>query len=417
MTLVNSGREYIARNIGLSDCWVYSGLSWTAVSVLGDRVSRTGGTGKAVNDIILPATDHIEIGALSISKATLRTNNGGNDVTISDVVNEILLNDGYPAGETKYCVGAPPPTPTPTPPPTPTPLPTPPPGTGLLYLATDPGLAKATIDQGTAIEKIIETTKDATKGEYDTIELTAPAHHTVRITKSGYDDFYVEFDLGEGERYAIIESLKAVAGADVALLTVNVYNDEARPLKEPIAHAAVKKGTKFMGFAPYSDYWAAAPGGTNYNLSVYAVDRETYESVITLYKDTPRTIDVYLKEKKIARRIIIAPGVAYIGDLSLKDGSILFIGSKVDGWVRVETFIDEPVMFKAMLTFCLPNTQTPAWSPLTDAETGRQYHIITESKLLHSTMTATERHLDWAPWLVPDRPGEYSLVAELVYVT
>ncbi len=114
--LTEAGKRYIAEKIGIGDCWVYSSLSWVAESVLGDRVDRTGGTGKAVKDIVDPVTDHIEIGGLNISKTTLRNNNDGNDVTITDVTGEILLNDGYPAGEDQYCIGG-------TPTSTPTPIP------------------------------------------------------------------------------------------------------------------------------------------------------------------------------------------------------------------------------------------------------------------------------------------------------
>lgn len=103
--LTDAGREYIATNIGTDGCFVYSGLTWNAESVFGDRAEgRSGGTAKAVNHLILSATDHIEIDGLFITKEMLRVNNEGNDVTILDVIVDILKNDGYPIGENQYCI-------------------------------------------------------------------------------------------------------------------------------------------------------------------------------------------------------------------------------------------------------------------------------------------------------------------------
>ena len=391
MTLTGSGRDYIAEKIGTGNCWVYSGLSWVAVSVLGDRVDRTGGTGKAVNDIISPTTDHIEIGGLNISKTTLRNNNGGSDVTVADVTGEILLNDGYPAGENQYCKGV-----------------TPPPIEAALYLATDPYCCSAWIDADPAVDPAtIACTKDKTIGEFDTIELDGSVNHTLHIRKTGHEDYYNEL-AANAYPWAEFVYLKPLAGTNVALLTVNAYKEEEKPSKVPVDNAVLKKGTSKMGFCPYSDSWRADVAGSRYSISVVAEGRATHEESIVLYKDTPKTIDAYLPEKKLEVVIKIAPGVAYIDDISGGDYQVWYIGTRIEGWVRVETFMDKPTMFKAELTFCTKGTTTPV---------AGISKIITEEKLLHPSMSASDRHLDWPSWLVPDKPGEYSLVAELFMMT
>ena len=105
--LTEAGKRYIAENFGIEGCWVYSGLSWRVVSVLGDSVDETGGTGKVVSRLVLDVTDRVELKAPitgTYRKADLTTANGGNEVTLIDVRDIILANDGYPEGENPYCI-------------------------------------------------------------------------------------------------------------------------------------------------------------------------------------------------------------------------------------------------------------------------------------------------------------------------
>ena len=286
------------------------------------------------------------------------------------------------------------------------------PGKGTLYLGTDPYCCNAWIDADPAVDPpTVACTKDKTISPgYDTILLDAPATHTLHVRKTGYENFYTEFELiGEGDSwFEMMDPMKPLAGTDVAMLTVNAYKDEEKPSKIPVDNAVLKKGTSKVGFCPYSDYWRADPGGTNYNISVVAEGRATHLESIILYKDTPKTIDAYLPEKRLAVIIKIAAGLAYIDDISGGDYQVWYIGTRIEGWVRVETFIDKPTMFKAELTLCAPGTTTPV---------AGISKIITEEKLLHPSMSASDRHLDWPLWLVPDKPGEYSLVAELFMMT
>ena len=106
--ITEAGKEYIAREFGIGDCWIYTGLSWVVYGIDGTTVSETGGTGKIVSRVISGATDRVVKNAKTYRKADLTSANEGNEVTLIDVRDVILVNDGYPAGEDQYCIGVPP---------------------------------------------------------------------------------------------------------------------------------------------------------------------------------------------------------------------------------------------------------------------------------------------------------------------
>jgi len=307
-------------------------------------------------------------------------------------------------------------------------------GKATLWLGTDPPGAYAYLDcepEEAGCTPLTTDTKNAAAGLYDKFDVNAPMRHKITITLSGYEEFVADsIDdpnlkdtdgvMPEGYNWYVMPTLTPLAGTDVARLTVYAYKDEEKPANVPIENAALKKGTMMMGFIPYnpppydaSKFWRAAPTGTKYNISVVAQGRETYLKTITLFKDQAQDIEAYLPVEVVTHEIKIVPGIAFVDDIGTED--IWYIGTSVDGWVRIETFITTPTMFKCLLTICNPGTTTPAWSTKTDTDSRKPYHIRTESKVLHPAMTALERHLDWAPWPVPDKPGEYSLVAEVVY--
>lgn len=386
-----AGKDFLATHAGSANCYQPSGIAYTDA----DGISHIGATGDVANALYvahLVGKDAVAITADGKNYNDFKAANGGNDMVIDDV-GWVYANDGG-AGEPQYCLGV---TPTPTPEPE---------GIATLWLATDPGCCAAWIDRDPAVESAsVACTKDATKGLYEKIEVPAPATHFIHIKKTGFEEFYDDNKgevLLEGENWYVMPSLTAIAGADVALLTVNAYKDELKPIKVAVENAVVKKGTKIVGFAPYSDYWPA----NVYDLFVVADGRKTYEEKITLFKDTPKTIDAYMTEKKLEIKIRIAPGVAFIDDMVGGDYQVWYIGTKVEGWVRVETFMEALTLFKAELTFCTLGTETPVPGIP---------KIITEEKLLHPGMTTTERYLRWPPWLVPDKPGEYSLLSTLLY--
>jgi hypothetical protein len=97
MSLIDSGKNYIAQHFGLSNCFVPGGVSYTdpagkaasgstmdivATLKLDDGGSAKGPAGEVYADIV--------------------SSNGGNAITNADVV-WIGSNDGSPAGEAQYC--------------------------------------------------------------------------------------------------------------------------------------------------------------------------------------------------------------------------------------------------------------------------------------------------------------------------
>jgi len=395
MALTSAGKDYIATNFGSGTpkCYVASGLSWTYLGTDGNTYPESGGTAQIVSRLVMTAlVTSLTIGGSTYTNADLVAGNGGTPVTLDDAQWVAAHDEPSDSPPNPYCIGAPPT------------------GKGTLYLATDPYCCSAWIDADPAVDPVtVACTKDKTLGEWDSIELDAPGTHTIHVRKTGYDNYYNEFTfVAEGQSLAELPVLKPEAGTDVALLTVNAYKEEEKPNKVPVENAVFKKGASKVGFCPYSESWRAVAAGTNYSISVVAEGRATYEEDIVLYKDTPKTIDAYLAEKKLEIVIKISPGVAYIDDISGGDYQVWYVNSLVEGWVRVETYLEEPTLFKAELTFCNLGTTTPA---------AGISKIVTEEKLLHSSMSASDRHLDWPSWLVPDRPGEYSLVAELFFMT
>lgn len=123
MSLTTQGKDYIAQQLGINNCMVYSGLTWNAVSTTGQSQQETGGTALAIFRLTEAAVARIELTAprsATFTSATIKSNNQNQDIEAADA-SWISNNDGYPTGETQYCAGA---GPTPGPSPTPTLQPT-----------------------------------------------------------------------------------------------------------------------------------------------------------------------------------------------------------------------------------------------------------------------------------------------------
>ncbi|RLG35332.1 hypothetical protein DRN97_00035 [Methanosarcinales archaeon] len=295
MTLTDAGREYIAKNIGVGDCWVYSGLSWVAESVTGDRVNRTGGTGKAVKDIIDPTTDHIEINGLNISKATLRANNGGNDVTISDVTNEILKNDGYPAGETQYCVGAPGPGPT---------------GEGELCVLTSVDLADVYIDDETTPNPDLSPSRS--EPPYKCTKVTATPEgiqHKVTVKKTGYTAEPVYVICVENQKAYVTIYLEPEAGTDVGTLELRAYKEgTTEEIHANFDIEGLSGEEKFL-----TPHTMNVPAKTYDWIRFYCTGFEPYEATnVTVEEGETTTVTAYMKPKRLWKQVYVGPPIALL---------------------------------------------------------------------------------------------------------
>lgn len=124
MSLTTTGKNYIAEKFGINNCMVYTGLSWTTYGSGGTQENETGGTAKLVSRLITSGITSVRVtspGSGTYTLSNLTSNNQNQTVDYSDA-SWISNNDGYPSGETQYCIGTGP-TPTPTPS-GPTPVPT-----------------------------------------------------------------------------------------------------------------------------------------------------------------------------------------------------------------------------------------------------------------------------------------------------
>lgn len=150
MTLTESGKQWIAQNLGINNCFVKSGLSWTTYNIDGSSFGESGGTASLVGRLVTTTVfDRVMVGGSTYRYSDISAANGGS-VTLADA-SYVAQNDGYPAGENQYCVGVPhtpSPTPTPTPAPTPTPTPTGLTEAGKRWIAENLGINNCIVNDG-----------------------------------------------------------------------------------------------------------------------------------------------------------------------------------------------------------------------------------------------------------------------------
>lgn len=106
MALTTNGKNYIAQNFGISNCYVSTGLSWTAVANDGTTVNESGGTasivGRLVTTSVYKRIDLTSPRTGSYTYTALKQANDNTDVDMTDA-QWIAANDGTPIGEAQYC--------------------------------------------------------------------------------------------------------------------------------------------------------------------------------------------------------------------------------------------------------------------------------------------------------------------------
>lgn len=128
MALTSIGKDYVAREFGVNNCMVNSGLTWTTFGTGGTSSNESGGTAQIVARLVTSAITRIQLNTPRSGSYTLNdlvSNNQNQSVSYADA-SWITNNDGYPSGEDQYCVGTTTPTPTTTPTSTPAPTTYPP---------------------------------------------------------------------------------------------------------------------------------------------------------------------------------------------------------------------------------------------------------------------------------------------------
>lgn len=109
MTLTDNGRIFIAENFGVGNCFVSTGLTWTAVDVNNATANESGGTAQIVARLLTPSVYKVIIivtptpqaGAYTPTQLIAANDNQG--ITVTEVSTEIAGKDGNPAGEEQYC--------------------------------------------------------------------------------------------------------------------------------------------------------------------------------------------------------------------------------------------------------------------------------------------------------------------------
>ena len=108
MALTSSGKDYIAENFGIGNCFVDSGVSWTSVDVNGTRLSESGGTknvvARLINDMVYARIEMSNPSTGTFTKTQLIAANGGQSITLADA--DAIGNED--SGAAQYCTGAPP---------------------------------------------------------------------------------------------------------------------------------------------------------------------------------------------------------------------------------------------------------------------------------------------------------------------
>lgn len=146
MSLTTNGKNYIADKFGIGGCFVSSGISFTYVAG-STTYNDSGGTAQIVSRLVLTAVvSKVTVGGIDYTYAMLKTANDGVDIDLdADVKGWIVLNDGDPSGEPKYCSGSP--STTPTVPPTATPTPVPPTKVSTFtFMAAPSGIPSLSLD-------------------------------------------------------------------------------------------------------------------------------------------------------------------------------------------------------------------------------------------------------------------------------
>uniref|UniRef100_A0A6M3M570 Uncharacterized protein n=1 Tax=viral metagenome TaxID=1070528 RepID=A0A6M3M570_9ZZZZ len=113
MTITVNGKNWIAQKLGIDNCFVSSGISWTYYAIDGNTLDETGGTAQLVARLALSTTDKIVLTSSPYGTYRyndLKSGNGGQDVTLTDSIG-IRSEDGDPSSESQYCydAGTPPP--------------------------------------------------------------------------------------------------------------------------------------------------------------------------------------------------------------------------------------------------------------------------------------------------------------------
>ena len=409
--ITDAGKKWIAEHFGVGNCWVYSGLSWTTYYTGGGSDPETGGTAKITARLTNPAVNE-RVVLSSPRTGTYRTadltaGNGGNVVSLDDVLNIIIPNDGDPAGENQYCytAGAPP---------------QPTGDTGYFALCTLPGGADIYID-GAKLPQKAPLCPSAPLFH----EVTAYVNHTVKYVLSGYKDYVTSASVSIGginAAWQIFAVLGKESGPNTGTLRLTAHEwvpDAPHKGQELYARPSIAGTTmEEKLLTPLTINLSIPAGATSKEYEVGAIHPgyEKVEKTVTLRKThtpaNPLVEDLLMKEVRIWREVRIVekmPKVAWVTGISIP--SIMAWNISYSGWVKFVFTL--ATTYRAHLDlFARPS----GWDGrLESLPTTRTARISTVEEEL-TPWPENEVRLDWS-WLcsnaIPE--GTYVVVSVIEY--
>lgn len=107
MALTTNGKNWIAKNLGISNCMTEVERAFTYRDSVGENdIEDSGGTAKILNRLIDNLVPYVTILDVQYPYTALKDANGGQDVIYPEDVQWVIAND---SGDDQYCVSAAPP--------------------------------------------------------------------------------------------------------------------------------------------------------------------------------------------------------------------------------------------------------------------------------------------------------------------
>jgi hypothetical protein len=287
----------------------------------------------------------------------------------------------------------------------------------VLQLASFPGGADYWID-GYPPGAKSGVTKDYSKYEWDYLQLPC-GEHSIFIRTPGYKDIEEILTVGTGLTMFVatpdLTSATSTSTGGVGTLAVTAKDANTG---ETIPWGLVRlrsenasSGGVYVGITPYSGNVEAK----KYNVVVSAKGYEDEVRKVTISMNQRTSVAFSLQPLTLAAVLkIVAGGPAYIAGMSFKDYDALFVGESRTDWVRIETTLTDTFQVRMTWYHHVEGTPTANLTKATELFGPLHGVLTTEKKVLSPHMTATERHLDFNKYLVPNAPGYYRVSFELL---
>ena len=258
--------------------------------------------------------------------------------------------------------------------------------------------------------------KDYSKGEYDYIKLPC-GEHSIFVQIPGYEDTEEIVTLAPGVLKWLVARPSMVSASTVTATTGKGVGTLAVSAKDSTSGKTVDWGVVrlrsatattsgvYVGIIPYEGQVVAK----TYNVVVTAKGYEEGVQKVAVKANQRTSVSIPLYQKKFAAVLkIMAGGPAYIDGMSFKDYEVLFVGeTRKKDWVRIETTVTDT--FQVVMTWYhhIEGADISGLSKATGLFGPLHGVLKTEEKILSPYMSATERHLDFPEWGIPNKPGYY----------